>query len=133
MGTWGPGNLENDYAAEELSDRCNTLLKALLERAALKESREGDEYHYTTLYVDFEILFALARAGLWSPTSMPTPGEIKALRNDYLKDWDKHMSDWSAEKGGGPAEPFISKRRVIIRRCFNRLGTLSAQWHAHHS
>lgn len=104
MGTWGPGNLENDYAAEELSDRCNTLLKALLERAALKESRKGDEYHYTTLYVDFEILFALARAGLWSPTSMPTPEEIKALRNDYLKDWDKNMSDWSAEKGGGPAE-----------------------------
>ena len=51
MGTWGPKNLDNDYALDELGDRLDKLVKRLWSRAKKKTSREGDEHDYTTLFV----------------------------------------------------------------------------------
>ena len=115
MGTWGAGNLENDYALDELSDRSAKLIKSMMARARRKSSREGDEHDYTTLFVEFEIVFALDSKGLLMSGSLPTPEEVEKLKVSFLADWEPYYQD-SLE-----AKPdHLKKRRQCIAATFNR-------------
>lgn len=89
MGTWGAGNLDNDYALDELSTRTDKLIRALMRRAKRKTSREADEYDYTTLFVEFEMVFALEAKGLPTGT-FPTDTDVEKLKQSFLTDWDAH-------------------------------------------
>lgn len=114
MGTWGPGNLENDYALDELADRNHGLVASLLERARRKSSREGGDYDYTTLFVDFEVLFALDKAKLLVECTLPSPDEVEELKRDFLNDWDSNIDAIQ------PKPEFKKARRRTIVRTFSR-------------
>jgi hypothetical protein len=118
MGTWGHGNLENDYALDELADRTETLVTELLERARTKESREWDEYDYTTLFVEFEILFALEAKGLVHST-LPAATEVRTLAADYIAGWDDFADELD--------QPFKGKRRKQIVKTFQRFAAMCAK------
>ncbi len=114
MGTWGPGNLENDYAMDELADRSAKLVKTLLERVSRKTSREFDEYDHTTLFVEFEIVFALDAKGLLT-TNLPSPEEVDGIKKDFVKDWLKYYLE-----GSGATADHTAKRKRVIMDTFSR-------------
>lgn len=120
MGTWGPGNLENDYALDELGERSQKLVNGLLRRARSKRSREADEYDHTTLFVEFEILFALDARKLLS-AELPDPNEVETLKQRFLKDWDAHIDALE------PKPDYKRKRRQVIARTFDRFKRICAR------
>jgi hypothetical protein len=65
----------------------------LWKRARKKTSREGDEYDYTTLFVEFEILFALDDRKLIRERCnvLPTPAEVDALKAELICAGDNNI------------------------------------------
>lgn len=122
MGTWGPGNLDNDYALDELCDRSAALIESMMERARRKESREGDEYDYTTLFVEFEIVFALDAKGLLKSGALPSPEEVEELKTSYIADWEPYYRDNLEAK-----PDHLKARRQCIARTFNRFKRICAK------
>lgn len=113
MGTWGSGNLDNDYAWDELADRTDKLLRTIMRRAKRKASREGDEYDYTTLFVEFEILFALEAKGLLTGR-FPDPSDVDKLKLSFIADWDAYID------GLSPTAEHKSERRKTILATFDK-------------
>jgi hypothetical protein len=120
MGTWGHGNLENDYALDELADRNAKLVATMLERARGSESREWDEYDHTTLFVEFEILFALDDHGLLNAGSLPPSAEIRTLAEDFIAEWDAYAA-------ADLQQPYKGKRRAAIVKTFERFAVICAK------
>ncbi|MBA2543824.1 MAG: hypothetical protein H0V17_29540 [Deltaproteobacteria bacterium] len=119
MGTWGHGNLESDYALDELSTRANELLTSLLRRAQRKESREYDEYDHTTLFVEFEIVFALDAHGIMRNGTFPIADLVRALAQDFLAAYDVYMdTSWP-------------ERRAKIVETFERFAALCDKYEGH--
>ena len=116
MGTWGPGNLENDDALDELG----TLITELLGRARSSTSREPDEYDHTTLFVELEIALALDAHGLLDGSELPKTREVQALAQDYLAAWDRHIDALA------PKPDFKTKRRAVIVATFDRFANVCA-------
>lgn len=121
MGTWGPGNLENDYALDELSTRTSTLVGELLSRARSPSSREADDYDYTTLFVELEIAIALDARGLLSASELPKTREVQALARDFIASWDANIDALS------PKPEFKRKRRAVILATFDRFAKICAR------
>ena len=122
MGIWGPKNLDNDY---ELGERIDKLVKRLWSRAKKKTSRKGDEYDYTTVFVEFEILFAIDDRKLLQNRCgvMPTPNEVEAVKLDYIRDWDKNIDALE------PTEEHKRDHRKAILQTFNRFKRISRRHH----
>jgi hypothetical protein len=116
MGTWGHGNLDSDYALDELGARSGALVKEMLLRAQRSDSRQWDEYDYTTLFVEFEIVFALDAAKLLKVgrSTLPAPDAVRKLAHDYITEWDR----FDADDGPGP------QRRKVILDTFERFAHL---------
>lgn len=112
MGTWGHGNLDSDYALDELSTRTKDLLTQLLLRAQRKTSREYDEYDHTTLFVEFEIVFALDAAGLMGTGKFPSAAAVRALAVEFLAGYDAYM------------EAAWPERRATIEETFQRFAAM---------
>lgn len=106
MGTWGHGNLDSDYALDELSTRTNELLTSLLRRAQRKESREYDEYDHTTLFVELEIVFALDAHDLMSTGRFPAGASVRTLALEFLVAYDEYMEGPWPERRAKIAETF---------------------------
>ena len=109
MGYWGPGNLDSDYALDELSFRTDKLVRSFLRRARKKVSREWDEYEHTALLMDFEYFFALESRGLLVG-QLPEPEAIDTLKASFLADYDAYCEDQ-------PRPAF----RTVLARNFSRL------------
>jgi hypothetical protein len=122
MGTWGAGNLDSDYALDEISTRSAALIDGLMERARRRTSREWDEYDYTTLFVEFEMVFALEARGLMSESGWPTPEEVEALKKDFIAEWDAGVAEAPA------SSEHWAKRRPVILRTFSRFKRLCKKY-----
>jgi hypothetical protein len=118
MGTWGHGNLDSDYAFDELSTRTTELLTQILERAQRKTSREFDEYDYTTLFVELEIAFALDAAKLLREAKFPSGDAVRALAQDFIADWAAYLGEDNAT----PAH--VDGRRAVILESFERFAKI---------
>ncbi len=105
MGTWGAGNLDSDYALDELSQRAHDLIVEMLLRWQRSDSREWDEYDHTTLFVELELVFALAAKGLIpSGRFIPVPDLVRMLIKDWLAGYDEVMGE----------EPWPDRRKTIV-------------------
>src|SRR5947208_2226389 len=60
MGTWGPGNFENDCAADHLYQVCGPLLKQVEEAMKYPSSIEPDEYGGDIVPANLEIIACLS-------------------------------------------------------------------------
>lgn len=118
MGTWGAGNLDSDYALDALSIRSSQLVRDIYQRAHGQRSREADEWAYTELFVDLEILFALDGAGLVRGTSCPAGSEVRALAQNYLAAWEAYYLQLA------PATGALEARRQVIVATFERFAVL---------
>jgi hypothetical protein len=105
MGTWGAGNLDSDYALDELAERAHELINEMLLRWQRSDSREYDEYDHTTLFVEFEVVFALAAKGMIpSGRYIPAAATVRTLIADWLAGYDTFMG----------AEPWPERRKRIV-------------------
>ena len=89
-------------------------------RARRKRSRESDAYDYTTLFVEFEIVFALDARGLLMSGGLPTPDEVETLKWEFVKDWEPYYREMAYK------QETVKLRRQVILRTFNRFKRLCA-------
>src|SRR5438045_746484 len=97
MGTWGPGNFENDYAADLLYEVCGPLLKQVEEAMSNPSMLEPDEDADLVL-ANLEIIACLSEhLGRYEhgelqdflyPCVLPPPATIADWKQRFLQVWD---------------------------------------------
>lgn len=90
MGTWGPGNFENDTAAEHLIQLCNPLVEQIRNAVANPSLMEAGEDDSDVLVANIEILAILGGnigriengelGGLIFPFRLPPPEEVESWK-----------------------------------------------------
>ena len=133
MGTWGPGNFENDAAAEYLQELCQPMLDQI--EAAVKEASllEPDEYDSEIMMCNIEILAcwsehlgrfsrSLIQDALY-PCVLPPPTTVAEWHRIYLEVWDGYIDQI------GPSPDYKRDRRSVIVDSFQRLERIAAAQH----
>lgn len=125
MGTWGPGNFENDTAAEYLINLCKGLIDQITKAVEQPELMQPDEWDSDIMLANVELLSALAESvgryetgwvgDMVFPFPYPAAEEIDRWKREYLKVWDAHIDELM------PSEDYKRKRRVVIAATFDRL------------
>jgi hypothetical protein len=125
MGTWGPGNFENDYAADRLHALCAPLLKEIEE--AMKRSPADLEDDFEIVTANLEIIACLSEhlgrhergviQDFLYPCVLPSPETIAQWKQRYLEVWD-HGAD--PDPGS-----FDQQRRAVIVATFERVERLA--------
>ena len=119
MGTWGPGNLENDYALNICDDNTARLMRGILKRVRSDTARGWDEYDHDKLFFDFEVLFALESKGLTSWQFFPNAESVREMKEDYISGWLAYL-----KKDYDSSEAFWKQRRKVIEKTFERFRKL---------
>ncbi len=129
MGTWGPGNFENDCAADHIHDVCGPLLKQVEEAMKDSSAIEPDEYDADIVMANLEIIACLsehlgrhARGEIQDflyPSVLPRPETVAEWKQKYLEIWDTHID------GLDPDPDYKKKRREIIIETFDRVEGLA--------
>lgn len=129
MGTWGPGNFENDCAADHLYEVCGPLLKQVEEAMNNPSSIEPDEYDADIVTANLEIIACLSEhLGRYAqgelqdylyPCVLPPPEIVLQWKQKYLEVWDAHID------GLGPKPEYKKVRRDVIASTFDRVEKLA--------
>lgn len=126
MGTWGPGNFENDTAAEYLCDLCEPLVEQIRRTIADSVLMEPDEPESEVMIANVEILSVLAETigrmekgwvgGMVFPFPFPFPApeEVGRWKESYLAVWDNYIDELQ------PEPDYKRRRREVIVTTFNR-------------
>jgi Domain of unknown function (DUF4259) len=129
MGTWGPGNFENDRAADHLYEVCGPLLKQVEEAMKDPSAIEPDEYAADLVTANLEIIGCLSehlgryeRGELQDflyPCVLPPPETVADWKQKYLHVWDACID------GLDPDPEYKAKRREVIVETFDRVERLA--------
>ena len=129
MGTWGPGNFENDAAADHLMDLCQPLLTEIEEAMEEPASLEPDEYEADMVMANLEIIACLSEhlgrhehsklGEFLYPCVLPSPETVAKWKQAYLAVWDGSIDDLE------PKPEYKKKRRQVIAETFDRLERLA--------
>jgi len=119
MGTWEPGNFENDAASEYLDDLTRPLIEHVEQTAVNPAAMEPDELDSVVMICNIEMLACLAE-GLAKDdgvirVELPRPTKIKKWKNAYLKVWDRYIAELN------PTNAHKARRREVIVNTFDRL------------
>ena len=97
MGTWGPGNFENDCEADHLYEVCGPLLKQVEEAMNDPAAIEPDEYDADIVTANLEIIACLSEhlgrhqhgelQDFLYPCVLPPPEMVVGWRQKYLAVW----------------------------------------------
>ena len=127
MGTWGPGNFENDCAADHLFEVCGPLLKQIEKAMKDPSAIEPDEYDADIVTANLEIIACLSehlgrceRGELQDflyPCVLPPPETVAEWKRKYLSVWDSC--------GQNPPEDWERQRREILVAAFDRVERLA--------
>src|SRR5688500_4625879 len=103
MGTWGPGNFENDGAADHLYAVCGPLLAQIEDAMKDPASLEPPLFYSEVVPANLEIIACLSehlgrfeRGNLQDmlyPCVLPPPKTIAAWKNTYLQVWDTSIDE----------------------------------------
>jgi hypothetical protein len=129
MGTWGPGNFENDCAADHLYRVCGPLLKEVQEAMQDPSSLEPDELYGVLVPGNLEIIACLseslgrhARGGLQDflyPCVLPPPETVAEWKEKFLAIWDACID------GLSPKPEYKRQRREVLVATFDRVERLA--------
>jgi len=128
MGTWGPGNFENDWCADQLAIFCDPLV-AEIQKSIDDIDANEDDMPDETVPAYLEIIACLSEnlgrhkyGGLYDflyPCVLPDPDTLADWKQKYLKQWDKHIDEYD------PADDYKVRRRDVINQTFDRIIRLS--------
>lgn len=116
MGSWGPGNLENDGAQDELANICERLFNEIIELLQHPQAHEYDDEIIDQLFVKIEMVFALNDRGMLSIA--PSIELLEPHLNPYIERWNSYHRD--VGHGEWP------ERRKVIEATFDRLRVISS-------
>ena len=106
--------MANDGADDEILDRSSALITRLWDRLQTEVSWQADEWDYEMLFVDFETIFALEAAGLFSGWALVEADAVDPVRDTWLAGWDAYYV------GMGATPEFTAERRAVIEDTFAR-------------
>ena len=129
MGTWGPGNFENDCAADHLYALCAPLLEAVEQAMADPELIQPDEEDGDLVPANLEIIACLSEylgryehgdlAKMLSPCLLPPPETVARWKQIYLEVWDANID------GLDPDPAYKQQRREVLVKTFDRAERLA--------
>jgi hypothetical protein len=129
MGTWGPGNFENDAAADHLMDLCAPLLTEIEKAMEEPASLEPDEYEADIVMANLEIIACLSEhlgrhehsklGNFLYPYVLPSPKKVATWKQAYLAVWDGGIDELD------PNPEYKKNRREVIAQTFDRLERLA--------
>ena len=129
MGTWGPGNFENDCAADHLYRVCGPLLKEVVEAMKDPSSLEPDELYGDLVPANLEIIACLSEhLGRYErgpiedflyPCVLPPPETVAEWQRKYLAVWDACID------GLSPDPDYKRQRREVLVATFERVERLA--------
>ncbi|MDP9848504.1 DUF4259 domain-containing protein [Streptosporangium lutulentum] len=120
MGTWGPGNFDDDTAADHLSAVTDRLIAEVAEAMAGDPlDIEPDEYWGVAVPCNLELLYLIARQGHVGAT-LPEADTIEEWKKSYLAVWDREID------GLEPGPEHRERRREVLVRTFDQLAELTA-------
>ncbi len=111
MGAWGPGNLENDGAQDELANVCEGLFNELIALLQQPRAHEYDGGLINRLFVRIETLFALHEREML--LYAPEQKAVGILIDPFVERWQQYHREAGHEP---PAARLLS-----IRETFSRL------------
>jgi hypothetical protein len=117
MGTWGPGNLDNDAAQDILADICQGFFKRVMELLQHPRAHEFDEVEFDELFVHIEMIFALSTRKMIN--AAPKKAELEPLFEPYLQRWENYFRENDMEPP--------SVRKSVIQSSFARLAEIADQ------
>jgi len=120
MGTWGPGNFDDDTAAEHLSILVHKLVGEVEKAMKTPRELEPDEYWGVAVPCNLELL-ALIGKQEWVGCTLPPPETIEAWKAAYLEVWDAKID------GLSPKPDHKKTRRKELVATFDRLRRLAAK------
>ncbi|GAA2219002.1 hypothetical protein GCM10010413_06470 [Promicromonospora sukumoe] len=115
MGTWGPGNFDDDAAADHLARLTDQLATEVAEAMAGDPvGVEPDEYWGVAVPANLELLAVLARLD-YVGVLLPEVATIEAWKAKFLEIWDGSID------GLEPSPAFKEARRAVLVRTFEDL------------
>jgi len=124
MGIWGPGNFDEDAAAEHVTIQTAPLLAQIASSMGSVSTITPDEYDSVALLANLEMLACLSEGlGGARPVALglPTPSTVAKWRSSYLARWDETIDEMHPKAG------FREARRRIIETTFDRVLRASAR------
>ena len=116
MGAWGPGNLENEGAQDELTNICERLFNEIIEFLKHPRAHEYDDEIIDQLFVRVEIVFALSDRCML--TIAPPIELLEPLLDPYIERWNAYHRD----EGHGE----WPERRKVIEATFDKLRAIAS-------
>ncbi|MFK4762200.1 DUF4259 domain-containing protein [Microbacterium sp. ZW T5_45] len=115
MGTWGPGNFDDDTVADGLSEITDELIAKIAEPFADDDDTElqPDEWAGSMVPAWLEILTDIAAAGRVGAT-FPDSGTISAWGERFLQVWDEYIDELD------PDPEYRVERRSVLVSTFDR-------------
>lgn len=120
MGTWGPGNFEEDTALDHIAEFTAGMMKELEAAIQNPAELEPDQYWGVAVPCHIEILLLLARR---FGGSLPDPDTANRWRDVYMEVWETHIDNLS------PRADYKTNRRKVLKRTFSRLVSASRKHH----
>lgn len=129
MGTWGPGNFDDDTSAEYIYEVVKPLLAQIEVSMQNKPTAlQPDEFDGVVAICNIDIVSTLAehlgrfdgeKQRKTSIVSLPSPETISNWREEYLKVWDERIDALR------PSPQYKVLRRKVIKKTFDRLEKLA--------
>lgn len=120
MGTWGPGNFDDDTAADGLSIIVGELTEKLREEFEGTTNLEPDEWGGPMVPAWLEIL-VLFKEQEWVGSDLPPSSTIAEWKRTYLEVWDGYIDELE------PAPDYKRDRRAVLEKTFDRAIALSTE------
>lgn len=115
MGTWGPGNFDNDTAADHLSIITARLRDEIVEAMAEgDEALEADEYWGVAVPCNVELL-ALIAEQRWVGVVLPDAATVAEWKRRYLAVWEASIDELD------PTPAHRRDRHATLVATFDRL------------
>lgn len=123
VGTWGPGNFDDDTVADGLSAITDDLIAKIAEVFADEDDDtelQPDEWGGSMVPAWLEILTDIASAGRVGAT-FPSRSTLEGWRDRYVRVWDEYIDELD------PDEDYRIDRRQVIVSTFERAVSLARE------
>lgn len=112
MGTWGPGNFDNDTAADHLSLVTSQLVDGIQEAMHDPAELEPDQFWGVAVPCNIELLVLIAKQG-YVGCMIPDLQTVMNWRRHYMEVWERNIDQLQ------PRGDHKVRRREILQKTFD--------------